>query len=173
MAERDFTRLTTEELINGIRTLKLPGYLRSKYHGKDVRESMAQLAEMTIQLGINLGLSPDEALSWSRKLQESVSQTEFDSWVATLLDGGPSIFMNTLPELQSRYPNGAPGVALVRSTNPAHIYVWNGTAWEDFGVYQGIEVKDGSITTDKIANGAVTIEKLVFAGAFANEGEVF
>ena len=151
MVKRDFTHLTTEELIKGIRTLKLPDYLRTKYHGRDVRESIAQLAEMTIQLGINLGLSPDEALSWSRKLQESVSQSEFDSWVATLLDGGPSIFMNTLRELQTTYPNGAAGVALVRETDPAKIYVWNGTAWEDFGDYQGIEIKDGTITLAKLA----------------------
>ena len=156
MAERDFTHLTTEELINGIRTLKLPDYLRTKYHGRDVRESIAQLAEMTIQLGINMGLSPDEALSWSRKLQEAIPRSEFDSWVATLLDGGPSIFMNTLNELKATYPKGAPGVALVRSTDPAHIYVWNGTAWEDFGVYQGIEVKDRTVTSNKIALGAVT-----------------
>lgn len=151
MVQRDFTRLTTEELIKGIRTLKLPDYLRTKYHGRDVRESIAQLAEMTIQLGINMGLSPDEALSWSRKLQESVSQSEFDSWVATLLDGGPSIFMNTLNELQTTYPNGASGVALVRETDPAKIYVWNGSVWEDFGAYQGIEVKDGTVTEEKLS----------------------
>lgn len=81
----------------------------------------------------------------------TVTQSEFDSWVATLLDGGPSIFMNTLSELQTKYPNGAAGVALVRETDPAKIYVWNGTAWEDFGDYQGIEVKDGTITLEKLA----------------------
>ena len=81
----------------------------------------------------------------------TVTQSEFDSWVATLLDGGPSIFMNTLSELQATYPNGAAGVALVRETDPAKIYVWNGTAWENFGNYQGIEVKDGTITMAKLA----------------------
>lgn len=88
-----------------------------------------------------------------------VSQSEFDSWVATLLDGGPSIFMNTLSELRNTYPNGASGVALVRETDPAKIYVWTGSAWEDFGDYQGIEVKDGSVAEDKIANKAVTPKK--------------
>ena len=151
MAERDFTHLTPDEKINGIKASKLPDHIRSKYHGEDVREAIAQSTELSIQLGINMGLSPDDAISWARKLQESVSQSEFDSWVSTLLDGGPSIFMNTLNELKAAYPNGAAGVALVRETDPAKIYVWNGTAWEDFGDYQGIEIKDGTITLDKLA----------------------
>ena len=151
MAGTDFSHLTNDELIKGIKALKLPDYIRSKAYGVDVRETLAQMTEMTIQLGVNMGLSPDDALKWARKLQESVSQSEFDSWVATLLDGGPSIFMNTLSELQTTYPNGAPGVALVRETDPAKIYVWNGSAWEDFGDYQGLEVKDGTITFEKLA----------------------
>ena len=152
MAGTDFSHLTSDELIKGIKALDLPDYIRSKAYGIDVRETLAQMTEMTIQLGVNMGLSPDDALNWARKLQESVSQSEFDSWVATLLDGGPSIFMNTLSELQTTYPNGAAGVALVRETDPAKIYVWNGTAWEDFGDYQGIEIKDGTITTEKFAS---------------------
>ena len=155
MAGTDFSHLTNDELIKGIQALNLPDYIRSKAYGVDVRETLAQMTEMTIQLGVNMGLSPDDALLWARKLQETVSQSEFDSWVATLLDGGPSIFMNTLNELKTTYPNGAAGVALVRETDPAKIYVWNGTAWEDFGDYQGIEIKDGSVTSDKLALGAV------------------
>lgn len=156
----DLTHLTPDEKINGIGSLKVPNYLRNKVHGQDVREIMAQLAEMIIQLGINLGLDPDDALEWARKLQESVSQSEFDSWVATLLDGGPSLFFETKAALVANYPNGAPGVALVRETDPAKIYVWNGSSWEDFGDYQGIEIADGSITSKKIANGAISANKL-------------
>ena len=160
MVKRDFTRLTEDEKINGIKASKLPDHIRSKYHGEDVREAIAQSTEMAIQLGINMGLSPDDAVSWARKLQEAVPRSEFDSWVATLLDGGPSIFMNTLNELKTTYPNGAAGVALVRETDPAKIYVWNGTAWEDFGDYQGLEIKDKSITAPKLADLAVTNQKL-------------
>ena len=163
MVKRDFTRLTPDEKINGIKATKLPDYFRTKYHGGDVRETFAQLSELTIQLGINMGLSPDDAISWARKLQEAIPRSEFDSWVATLLDGGPSIFMNTLTELQTTYPNGAPGVALVRATDPAKIYVWNGTSWEDFGDYQGIEIKDGTVTSDKLADKTVTASKTDFA----------
>ena len=164
MAGTDFSHLTNDELIKGIKALDLPDYIRSKAYGIDVRETLAQMTEMTIQLGVNMGLSPDDALNWARKLQESVSQSEFDSWIATLLDGGPSIFMNTLSELQSTYPNGAAGVALVRETDPAKIYVWNGSAWEDFGDYQGIEIKDGSISSSKIIDETITADKLNLVG---------
>ena len=156
MAGTDFSHLTNDELIKGIQALNLPDYIRSKAYGIDVRETLAQMTEMTIQLGVNMGLSPDDALKWARKLQESVSQSDFDSWVATLLDGGPSIFMNTLSELQTTYPNGAAGVALVRETDPAKIYVWNGSEWEDFGDYQGIEIKEGAVTSEKIADRSIT-----------------
>ena len=162
LAGTDFSHLTSDELIKGIKALDLPDYIRSKAYGIDVRETLAQMTEMTIQLGINMGLSPDEALKWARKLQESVSQSEFDSWVATLLDGGPSLFFETKAALVAKYPNGAPGVALVRETDPAKIYVWNGTSWEDFGDYQGIEVKEGSIVTSKLADKAVTAERTNF-----------
>ena len=163
MAERDFTHLTPDEKINGIKASKLPDHIRSKYHGEDVREALAQSTEMAIQLGINMGLSPDDAISWARKLQEAIPRSEFDSWVATLLDGGPSIFMNTLAELKTTYPNGAAGVALVRETDPAKIYVWNGSAWEDFGDYQGVEIADGSITAKKLANSTINLSKLSFS----------
>ena len=164
MAERDFAHLTPDEKINGIKASKLPDHIRSKYHGEDVREAIAQSTELSIQLGINMGLSPDDAISWARKLQESVSQSDFDGWVATLLDGGPSIFMNTLSELKATYPNGAPGVALVRETDPAKIYVWNGSAWEDFGDYQGIKLAEGSVTDSKLH--AKTFDKFASQGVY-------
>lgn len=169
MVKRDFTRLTPDEKINGIKATKLPDHIRTKYHGEDVREAIAQSTELTIQLGINMGLSPDDAILWARKLQEAIPRSEFDSWVATLVDGGPSIFMNTLNELKTTYPNGAAGVALVRETDPAKIYVWNGTAWEDFGDYQGIEIKDGTVSSSKIVDGAVFPKKLV--GEYDIKGE--
>lgn len=159
----DFTHLSNDEIINGIKATNVPNHLRNKAYGKDTRETMAQLAEMIIQLGVNLSLDPDGALEWARKLQESVSQSEFDSWVATLLDGGPSLFFETKAALVAKHPNGAPGVALVRETDPAKIYVWNGTSWEDFGDYQGVEIKDGTVTTEKLANQAVSADKTDFA----------
>ena len=174
LAGTDFSHLTNDELIKGIKALDLPDYIRSKAYGIDVRETLAQMTEMTIQLGVNMGLSPEDALSWGRKLQETVSQSEFDSWVATLLDGGPSIFMNTLSELQSTYPNGAPGVALVRETDPAKIYVWNGSSWESFGNYQGIEIKDNTVSISKLTNDAVSFLKDInYQQSFLKFNETF
>ena len=158
----DLTGLTQDEITHGIRSSKLPDYIRYKQYLTDTNEAVAQLAEMIIQFAVNLGLDPDQTLDWARKLQQALPQSEFDSWVATLLDGGPSIFMNTLSELQTTYPNGAVGVALVRETDPAKIYVWNGTAWEDFGDYQGIEIKDNSLTSVKYADKSVTADKVSF-----------
>lgn len=74
MVERDFTRLTQDEIINGIKASKLPDHIRSKYHGEDVREAIAQSIEMTIQLGVNMGLSPDAALSWERRILSNSAQ---------------------------------------------------------------------------------------------------
>lgn len=158
----DLTGLTQDEITHGIKSSKLPDYIRYKQYFTDTNEALAQLAEMIIQFAVNLGLDPDQTLDWARKLQQVVPQSEFDSWIATLLDGGPSIFMNTLSELQAKYPNGAAGVALVRETDPSKIYVWNGTTWEDFGDYQGIELKNEVVTTPKIANSAVTASKTDF-----------
>ena len=70
MAGTDFSHLTNDELIKGIKALDLPDYIRSKAYGIDVRETLAQMTEMTIQLGVNMGLSPDDALKMVRKLQD-------------------------------------------------------------------------------------------------------
>ena len=96
------------------------------------------------------------------QLAQTMSRVEFYSWVATLLDGGPSIFMDTLSELQTTYPKGTAGVALVRETNPAKIYVWNGTAWEDFGDYQGVEIKDDTISHNKYQDKSISPIKTDF-----------
>ncbi|MFV8252873.1 hypothetical protein ACNNLS_07435, partial [Aerococcus viridans] len=77
-------------------------------------------------------------------------------------------FFETKAALVAKHPNGAPGVALVRETDPAKIYVWNGSAWEDFGDYQGIEVKDGTITSNKVADGAISPGKTDFIKVSTN-----
>ena len=93
------------------------------------------------------------------QLAQTMSQEEFDSWVATILDGGPSIFFETLSALKTAYPQGSSGVALVRETDPARIYVWDGSDWKDFGAYQGLEVKDETLTNKKYANDSVSYKK--------------
>jgi hypothetical protein len=82
----------------------------------------------------------------ANQLAQTMSQAEFESWIATLLDGGPSIFMDTLAALKSAYPTGSVGVALVRETNPAKLYVWRLGDWQPFGDYTGIVIKDDTVT---------------------------
>ena len=82
LAGTDFSHLTNDELIKGIQALKLPDYIRSKAYGIDVRETLAQMTEMTIQLGVNMGLSPEDALNWARKLQD------IDAQLAQKVGGG-------------------------------------------------------------------------------------
>lgn len=96
--------------------------------------------------------------------------------MAILLDGGPSLFFETKVAHVAKYPNGTPGMALVRETNMAKIYVWNGSIWEDFEDYQGIDVKDGTITLEKLSENLradveseiYAIQNLVKNGNFAN-----
>ena len=100
------------------------------------------------------------------QLATMMTRTEFDSWVATLLDGGPSIFFDTYNQLVTEYPQGAAGVALIRETDPSRIYIWNPieTYWEDFGAYQGLEPKDGTITKSKLASTVADGSDLMASG---------
>lgn len=67
-------------------------------------------------------------------------------------------------------------MALVRETDPAKIYVWNGSIQEDFEDYQGIDVKDGTIALEKLSENLRAdveseinaIQNLVKNGNFAN-----
>ena len=77
----------------------------------------------------------------------------------TFSDGGPSIFYDTLAELNSAYPNGSTGVALIGETNPAKIYVWDGDVWKSYGDYQGIELKEDSVDTSNLKTNSVTFNK--------------
>ena len=157
-------------------------YIKTKGYGVDVRLLIAQLAEhfslKTSQINqielffkdVMQELAEDKDFhslpeiagarggfdTLGERLNNTVSQTEFDSWVETLLDGGPSIFMDSLAELQSTYPNGASGVALVRETDPAKIYVWVGSSWKDYGDYQGVELRNGIVTLDKIEDSIIS-----------------
>lgn len=149
---------------------ELAEFIRTKMDGHDVREALALGLERAYEDAATSGnanmevaqargsyptlarrlLELDEIdQEVTARLAQTMTQTEFDSWVATLLDGGPSIFMDTYAELQDTYPSGTSGVALVRETDPARIYVWNGTAWEDFGDYQGVEIKDETVRPNK------------------------
>lgn len=76
LAGTDFSHLTTDELIEGIKALDLPGYIRSKAYGVDVRETLAQMTEMLMQLAYNQGMNPQQAKEWVSKLNNKIDKGE-------------------------------------------------------------------------------------------------
>ena len=74
MAEKDFSHLTNDELINGIQALKLPDYIRSKGHGVDVRETLAQMTEMLMQLAYNQGMDSQEAQNFVYRINNKIDK---------------------------------------------------------------------------------------------------
>jgi len=64
----------------------------------------------------------------------------------------PSGVVKNVSELDTKYPQGASGIFVTMDTG--HWYYWKGSAWTDGGVYQAVEIKDGSITIDKLAGNA-------------------
>src|SRR5690625_7062075 len=48
----------------------------------------------------------DAELADKANKNDTMTHEQFDSWVATLLDGRPSIFFETLTALEESYPNG-------------------------------------------------------------------
>lgn len=77
------------------------------------------------------------------KIEQKADQSYVETMLATAVSGAPKGFYNTLTALQTAYPQGTDGVFLVLENG--HIYIWNGTTWGDAGVYQGIQVADGSV----------------------------
>lgn len=74
MAGTDFSHLTDEELLNGIKALNIPDYIRSKAYGVDVRETLAQMTEMLMQLAYNQGMSPQQAKEWVSQLNNKIDK---------------------------------------------------------------------------------------------------
>lgn len=140
----------------------------SKTQTDNLLKAKANIADVTtINTDIDaLEINKADKTFVDAQMAQMMTQTEFDSWVATLLDGGPSIFKETYNQLVADLPNGAAGVALVRETDPSHIYVWNpiNKYWEDFGAYQGLEPKDGTITKSKLASTVADGSDLMASG---------
>ena len=74
MAGTDFSHLTDDEIINGIKALNIPDYIRSKSYGIDVRETLAQMAEMLMQLAYNQGMNPQQAQDWVSQLNNKITK---------------------------------------------------------------------------------------------------
>ena len=78
MAGTDFSHLTDDEILNGIKTLNIPDYIRTKSYGIDVRETLAQMTEMLMQLAYNQGMSPQQAQDWVSKLNNKMDKNTTD-----------------------------------------------------------------------------------------------
>ena len=74
LAGTDFSHLTNDELIKGIKALDLPDYIRSKAYGIDVRETLAQMTAMLIQLAFNNGMNIEQAQEWASQLNNKVTK---------------------------------------------------------------------------------------------------
>ena len=151
MAGTDFSHLTNDELIKGIKALDLPDYIRSKAYGIDVRETLAQMTEMTIQLGVNMGLSPDDALAWARKLQDitaqlahKASKEELNALGKIELKG----VYSTLNDLKAEFPEGGTGLFLVQSDG--FTYRWNESNWVQVAQFQSDGLAENSVNKEHI-----------------------
>lgn len=71
-------------------------------------------------------------------------------------DGGNPHTVADLATLKSQYPKGTSGVWVTQDTG--HMYFWNAISseWVDGGAYNAVEIKDGSITAEKLAENAQT-----------------
>lgn len=85
---------------------------------------------------------------------ETTSNEIEDLIVNCVIDGSPRGVYANLSALQTAYPSGAPGVYV--TTDNGHWYYWNGTAWTDGGVYQGIE------PTQEVTEAVENINKLLY-----------
>ena len=93
LAGTDFSHLTDEELLNGIKALQIPDYIRTKSYGVDVRETLAQMAEMLMQLAYNQGMDPQEAQDFVYRINNkidkgNVTMSDLTQEVKEALTGG-------------------------------------------------------------------------------------
>ena len=93
MAGTDFSHLTNDELMNGIKSLNIPDYIRSKAYGVDVRETLAQMTEMLMQLAYNQGMNPQQAQEFVYEINNkidkgNVTMSDLTQEVKEALTGG-------------------------------------------------------------------------------------
>ena len=153
LAGTDFSHLTNDELLNGIKSLKIPDYIRSKAYGIDVRETLAQMTEMLMQLAFNQGMDLEQAQEWAMqisKIDDKADQSFVDSQLSAIVSGAPKGTYTDLASLRATYPRGTDGIFLVLENG--HWYYWNEvtSAWTDGGVYQASGISDGSISLQKL-----------------------
>lgn len=85
-------------------------------------------------------------------------KTYVDSMLTSIAQGGPRELFYSLAALKAKYPTGNIGTYLVfdsKTTDGAHSYMWDKStsSWKDLGIYQGVALADGSVSTQKMDSG--------------------
>ena len=119
--------------------------LQAKINSSDVATN-TQLEQALANLNANL----------TAQLAAYPTNTEVVNMIKqgfTNFDGGQPHAIDSSDVLKKTYPSGHDGVFITIDTG--HKWMWgpDGT-WVDGGVYQGIEIKDGSIDASKLAENA-------------------
>lgn len=87
-------------------------------------------------------------------LQKSKADKTFvDAMLSSIASDGPRELFYSLSALKAKYPSGTEGTYLVfdaSHTDGAHSYMWKDGAWQDLGIYQGMEIADGKVNMSKI-----------------------
>lgn len=134
----DYTNLTSQEIIDGILVSKLPEYIRNKAHGVDVRETLAQMTAMLIQLAFNNGMNLEQAQAWASQLNSKITKGQ--------------VTMGDLSQgLKETLSSGMVAVVGEGAVNTDNIV--------DIAVSRE-KIKDYAIGNTKIAPGAVTADKI-------------
>ena len=145
--------------------------------GAKADEALSKSTENERQIGIlsnNVG-SKAEKNYVDEELTKKVNQADLnkkadmsyvDTKVASVASGSPKGTYATLSALQTAFPTGNTNIYLV--TADGKWYYWNGSAWAAGGVYQSTGIGNISLTNDKFANKAVSIDKTNFLAVASN-----
>lgn len=101
-----------------------------------------QLADETTQrMNADLSLQNNKA-----------DQMYVDQVLSVISNGGPDEIFYSITALNTAYPSGDNRAKLVFDssfTDGAHSMIWNGTIWDDAGLYQGNGIGDKTVTPPK------------------------
>lgn len=97
------------------------------------------------------------------QLAEKAEQIYVDQVLSIVTSGGPDEIFYSIDALNIAYPSGANRTKLVFDSSfpdGAHSFLWNGTIWDETGLYQANGLGDRTVTRPKIALDAVSSAEL-------------
>lgn len=148
--------------------------IKSARYGKDVRQSIVDAIEQTYSDAISNGHTDMEVAKARNMYNDLNSRLEADkNKMEEKIKNEGADRKEALEDIQKQVNGLASGSPLVAesisemtdnkkvyvNTTDGHWYYFNGTTWIDGGVYQGIELEDGSVTVEKTNFARNIIEK--------------